>query len=106
MKTYKTAATLLLIALAATLPSFGKDKKKKEKKQEAEASEKWEKVGVATPKPAEAAGITQNIYVITDQERRVIREYCRGTAVTTPRGRTAHKLSPGLAKKIDRADLP
>jgi hypothetical protein len=105
MKIFITAATVALIGLAATLPSFGKDKKKKEKQQE-EQAEKWEKIGGPTAKPAEPAGVTQNIYIITDQERRVIREYCRNTAVTTPRGRTAHKLPPGLAKRIVRNDVP
>jgi hypothetical protein len=102
MKTLTTSTLVLLVALTAALPSFGKDKKKKVTDQ----SEQWEKIGAATPVPSEPAGRTQPAYTITFQEKRLIRDYCQSTAVTTPRGRTAHKLPPGLAKRIDRGDLP
>src|SRR5580765_8397915 len=106
MKTLSTSIIVAVIALTAALPSFGNDKKDKKNKKEKDQTEQWEKIGAATPVPSEPAGRTQPTFVITTQERRLIRDYCQTTAVTTPRGRTAHKLPPGLARKIARADLP
>src|SRR5436305_11126897 len=104
MKTCYIAATVVVIASTAALPSFASDKKDKDKKKD--KTEQWEKIGAIESKPSEPAGITQPPYIISTYERHVIREYCRTEAVTTPRGRTAHKLPPGLAKRIARADLP
>lgn len=106
MKTLSTSIIVAVITLTAALPGFAKDKKDKKSKKEKDQTEQWEKIGAATPVPSEPAGRTQPTFVITTQERTLIRDYCRSTAVTSPRGRTAHKLPPGLAKRISRADLP
>jgi len=106
MKTKYLAATAALLVATVAFPAFAGDKKDKDKKKD--KTEQWERIGAiqSAPTPSEPAGIPQPNYGLSTYERHVIREYCRAEAVTSPRGRTAHKLPPGIAKRIARADLP
>jgi len=101
MNTLKITSLALLTALTCTFSATAKDRKTKPKRDATEQNS-------VAPAPAEPAGAAPmaSPYAITTSEKRIIRDYVERSAVTTPRGRTAHKLLPGFAPQIVRADLP
>jgi len=104
MNLLKSAIILALITVTAALQTAAKDKKQKE--QNAPNAPKTAVVAVAEPQvettitPPEAPA-PELQGALTWQEKRLIREYVEGSAIVTPRGRTAHKLPPGLAGRVD-----
>jgi len=99
MNALKLSTGILLMALATTLPMAGKERKERHTKA-------CEDTVVVTPPSDEVsieASASGSPYGISSHEKRIIKDYIQRTAVTTPRGKIAHKLPPGFTKK---ADLP
>ena len=101
MNTLKITSLALLLAFTCTLSAIAKDRKPKSNREAADQNS-------VSPTPLEPAGAAPvaSPYAITTGEKRIIRDYVQQTAVTTPRGRTSHKLPPGIAPKTMRADMP
>src|SRR4051794_20628532 len=93
MSTLKLASLLLLIALTTTFNTEGKDKKGKR-----DSEDEGNRVTLNDAK-RECA--------ISAHEKRIIHEYIESSHAVSPRGKKAHNLPPGLAKKVaPQRDLP
>jgi len=126
MNVLKSAIILALITVTAVLDTAAKDKKQKEQNASKTpvAEQNAPKTAVAAvaqpqvnaPKTAAAPAAQPQVETtttapeapspelygaITWQEKRLVREYIEGAAASTPRGRTAHKLSAELAGAVD-----
>jgi len=102
MNTLKITSLALLIAFTcSSFSAVAKDRKAKSNREALDQNS----VSSAPAEPAGAAP-TAPPYAITTPEKRIIRSYIEQSAVTSPRGRTSHKLPPGLAPKIVRGDMP
>jgi len=101
MNALKITSLTLLVAFTCTLSATAKERKAKSNREALDQNSVS-----ATPLEPAGAAPAASPYAITTPEKRIIRDYVQQTAVTTPRGRTSHKLPPGLAPQIMRADMP
>ena len=101
MKILRTASLLLLIALTTTFNTKAKDGRKGHDQDDDDQGQRGVNVVHAPP---------GHVYVITDQEKRVIQDCVEHSYAVSPRGREQHHhrhLPPGLAKKVGRpSELP